>query len=216
MISVIIPTMWTPPTTKILLYRLCQEKFITQIVVIDNDKNNNPNYDILNHQKIQVETQIKNVFVNPAWNIGAQKCKNDIICIMNDDVILFDNPFEFVIKNMKYNTGVIGLNLQKDQPYLSIEPLENMKSVLAFGCVMFMKKENYFPIPDSLKVFYGDNYLFDKNKLQGNLNYVVNGVRNNKVFGLTSDSLFKLIGVHAHDMIKHEELIYNNIIQYQS
>jgi hypothetical protein len=91
-----------------------------------------------------------------------------------------------------------------------------MKSVFAFGCVMFMKIQNYFPIPDSLRFFYGDNYLFDKNKLQGNLNYVVNGVRNNKVFGHTSDTLFKLIGVHSQDMIKHEELIYNNIIQYQS
>lgn len=50
----------------------------------------------------------------------------------------------------------------------------------------FLFIKNYIIIPDSLKVFYGDNWLFDNNKIKGKINKKISGASFEGLISATS------------------------------
>lgn len=164
--SIIIPTMYKLPYIMDTLKDLVDIDCVDEIIVIENDE---CAFEKVKHEKIVYVKVFSNIYCNPAWNMGARMAKNEYICLLSDD-ILFD--FNFIFGNLKEselmdNIGILGLS---ENCYHEIENNDNTQIVgsmtrgYGFGSCMFMKKENYFHIPEDLKINFGDEWLYRKQK----------------------------------------------------
>lgn len=168
-ISVIIPTMWRASETEELLNKYENCSLIDEIIIIDNEPINKPKY-LDNISKLNYYTSGENNYVNPSWNIGVDKSKNEIVCISNDDILYDVNKtFKYVFDN-KYKLGVFGFNYDSLNESNSIsnlkmvDPIEEKYIGNHWGCLMFVKKSNWFDIPNNMKVWYGANWIAECNK----------------------------------------------------
>ncbi len=173
-VDIIIPTMWRKP--EITIYALRSYLSISEIkkiIIIDNDRNKRPKINILNSPKIKFLDFKKNIYVNPSWNKGVEEANNGLICLCNDDIIIdrliieVINLINFTDKNEIELIGIRG----KDHNGFMLSPFKIDKTKNLgiqcnglFGMAMFLKKENYKPIPDDLKVWFGDDYLVRNSK----------------------------------------------------
>ena len=75
-----------------------------------------------------------------------------------------------------------------------------------YGSAFFGRKENYFEIPEDMKIFYGDHFLFTRNIQKQNQNYLITNLKIKHLESLTSHSSKKLRNYFRHDRkvcIKH-------------
>ena len=169
MISFIIPTIWKAEEIykSIEQFKRLKHKN-AELIIIDNTHSDF--YD--NDPRITIVKCTNNIFVNPAWNIGVKLARNNYICLLNDDIYfnyvnLFNNFERFIDQNP--NLGLIGFNensrvrdnsniLNKDDDELILVDTTGIVP-FAYGCCMFLKKEDYFDIYEECKIFYGDTIL---------------------------------------------------------
>ena len=81
MISVIMPTMWKSHRTIALLESLDKTHEVSEIIIVDNNVSSRPN-GLKSHKFIFLNQQT-NIFVNPAWNLGVQKSKEDLEALIH-------------------------------------------------------------------------------------------------------------------------------------
>lgn len=172
MISVVMPTMWRNNKTIRLLDSLNSDPNISEIILIDNDVKSK-NVDLSKFSKVKYVPQAENIYVNPAWNLGVSLCKSEIICIANDDIYFNSNTVtQFVLDNTQ-DLGSFGLNMHTRNGSsignLSKKELRTRSEISSaivgsgFGMLMFVKKSNWKPIPEELKIWYGDNWIANTN-----------------------------------------------------
>ena len=95
MFSVVIPTLWKSDKIFKLLDDLENCPLINDIVLINNTPEFAP--DIEKYNKINLYTPKENLYVNPSWNLGVGLAKNELVCLINDDVNPpIDSLFNFV------------------------------------------------------------------------------------------------------------------------
>ena len=191
------PTMWrTPEITISALSNYLNINAIKKIIIIDNDRNRRPNANLLNSSKIQLLDFKKNIYVNPAWNIGVENANNSLMCICNDDIIIDKLIIETIYLldlSDRIGMNLIGVRGIDNHGFLfsqfSIDKTKNLglQSDGIFGIAMFIRKENYKPIPDDLKVWFGDDYLVRNSK---NV-YTIPANRFNICMASTINSLLK-------------------------
>jgi len=170
--SVIIPTMWRSNKTSKLLKDLYDSKYIHEILIIDNDVTAK-NIDLDQYKdKIKYYPQTKNIYVNPAWNLGVSLSQNDLLCICNDDINFdVDDYIQFILPNI-LKLGIFGANIR---PYHKVTQDLLYKinddritraalSTQGFGMLMFINKRNWIDIPTGLKIWFGDDWLTGKHK----------------------------------------------------
>lgn len=182
--SVIIPTMWFSDKIKENLHRLNECEEVYEIILIDNNISLTPKY-ISNYQKIKHLPQKENIYVNPAWNLGVQKAKCQNICISNDDVIFNVNVFNFIKNHI--NLGVYGMstnNYYCSDANLNYKVEEIKLRPWGWGCLFFIKKENWVPIHEDLKIACGDDWLIKHTK--GGAHQIVNLNLNDDRVSVTS------------------------------
>jgi glycosyltransferase involved in cell wall biosynthesis len=172
MITFIIPTLWRSDKIKdtIESIKLSDRKDL-ELIIIDNSNSDFKDKD----PRITVIKVKNNIFVNPAWNIGATLARNNYICLLNDDISLnvncLLNNFKELVKS-DLNFGMIGLykrnfNVEPNTYNSDFDKLQLVEldyRPFGFGCMMILKKENYVKIPDIFRVFFGDDYLYFYNK----------------------------------------------------
>jgi len=162
MFSVILPTIWVPDINKIdsSINKISENNLVSEILLINNAPhiysnryNDNP--------KVR-ELQFKNIYVNPAWNVGVSESKNDFICFVQDDLEFNPDIFDFMLKNLnRQDIKIVGMSkscysLDVDHTY-TLEKVDVRNK--GWGCIMFFKKSNYINIPNDLKIYFGDDYL---------------------------------------------------------
>jgi hypothetical protein len=117
----------------------------------------------------------ENLFVNKSWNIGVELAKNNIVCLLNDDIEI---NFQTIKNNLdainNLDFGIIGFDANKNLGTdfnTNVDVFEFKEAecrTLGFGCMMFIRKENYIKIDERLHIFFGDDILYwwnrDKNK----------------------------------------------------
>jgi hypothetical protein len=193
MFSVIIPTMWRYKPFVKFLNDLQQCPLVDHIDIIDNDNARRPRdlpYELdggylaqNGSPKILFWIPGRNIYVNPAWNAGVAGAKNDKICILNDDFLFDLRVFYRVDKLLDdLKAGVIG-TAPGDHPTLTGQPKlttgaidiipHTNQHLWGFGYAMFLHKRNWEPIPEDIKVFAGDNWIFDGCKQKGLTNYLI-------------------------------------------
>jgi hypothetical protein len=163
--SVIIPTLWKSNRIHQLLKDLISSEFVDEIILIDNAGKYFEYYEALDKVKlVQVE---ENIYVNPAWNLGIKIAKNDSIALINDDINFNTNIFGIITKDILLEFGVIGQSEFNYKGNNSDEPiLEKWTGKFrdwGWGCFIMFDKNNWINIPDDIKIWYGDDYIFTCN-----------------------------------------------------
>tara|TARA_B100001093_G_scaffold477588_1_gene505005 strand:+ start:1144 stop:1794 length:651 start_codon:yes stop_codon:yes gene_type:complete len=160
MYSVIIPTLWKSNRTLSLLENLNKCEFVTDIVLIDNTSSNKSIAQ--NLTKINYINPGKNLYVNPSWNLGVILAKEDNLIICNDDINFNPDLYFGVLSQINLQEkGVIGNSTKNYELTAPTNPQIYPKPGFewGWGCLMSTHKSNWVPIPNSLKVWFGDNFI---------------------------------------------------------
>lgn len=176
------PTIWIGQRYIEMLPLYEENPLIGEVIIIDNDTSNFDE-DVLKYSKVVYVPMQDNIYVNPAWNLGAKMAKYDILCFANDDISV---DLRFLDKALEYLTsenGMLGMyeRVFKDTKAESINQVKDLedRSIIRPAAKMdgryanffLTHKESYHHIPDELKIHYGDVYLFEKNIKMNKQNY---------------------------------------------
>ena len=163
MISFVIPTMWRNPSRLRDILHDYKRADIpnAEFILIDN------NHGCYLESEITILIPKENLGVNPSWNIGVELAKNNIVCLLNDDIEI---NFQTIKNNLdeinNLDFGIIGFDANKNLGTdfnTNVDKFEFKEAdcrTLGFGCMMFIRKENYLKIDERLKIFFGDDLLY--------------------------------------------------------
>jgi len=177
--SVIIPTMWRANEVLIpFLYKLCACESVGEIIIVNNDVSKTPNLEY--NSKLKLFNFDTNIYVNPAWNFGVTISQFDRLCIANDDISFDTQVFDILQDQLSESNGVFGLcpgDPIFNQPPVTTKTIDIIpwtgQNTHGFGCLMFVHKKSWYKIPVGLDIYYGDNYIFDKQLASGKTNYLI-------------------------------------------
>lgn len=191
MYSVIIPTMWKCARFNLgyTINELCKHPLVGEVIIIDNTDRVD---EIKVDPKIKHILEGKNTYVNPAWNKGVELAKYDKLLILNDDIWMDWKILDILEPYITPQNGLIGLdeqeyNIEHTGHEFGLEPISHRNG--GFGCAMFLHKENYTPIPNEMKIWGGDDWLFVKNRNRRKQNYKLVGYTIYGDISTTSDSV---------------------------
>lgn len=157
--SVIIPTLWRPATFIQLLQQLDVSDDVMEVVVVDNARDQRPALPVLS--KLRLIDPGENLYVNPSWNLGVSLAKSTSVCLCNDDVLIADNLLGFMrTQSLRMITGLDPWSYSQpidDPPTPSVKLGADI--IHNWGSVLFFRRDRYCPIPDSLKIWWGDAWL---------------------------------------------------------
>lgn len=179
MLTVIIPTLQKAQDILIkLINSLDCDKSVSEIIVIDNSLKGLEH----NSKKLKVIIPSENLFVNPSWNLGVKEAKNNIIALLNDDMAIPNDFCSDIVSKLTPDMGIIGMKKEFVHNIQQIEknPIKTQNLYLekisyrcdSFGIAMFFYKKNYVEIPNEIKIYYGDDWIFYHNKSN---NYTICG-----------------------------------------
>jgi len=142
---------------------------VGEIILINNNIQATPNHVALEDPKITIVNVPKNIYVNPAWNLGVTLSKFDKLCFLSDDVIVDLNAFTKADEFLTEDMGVIGIcqgHQEFGQPPVtdgSINIVEG-KGINPFGLgsLFFIHKNNWIEIPEEFRIWFGDEYVYRK------------------------------------------------------
>ena len=196
MVSVIIPSLLKSEYTGELLRGLNDCKMVKEIIFINNSLVESPLFK--NLAKLKVITPNQNLYVNASWNLGVRHSECDFIALCNDDINFEYEKIETILACLNKKNGIIGIS----EKCINSDPDHKITFEIAeyrnygYGALMFLHKSNYTPIPDELKIWCGDDYLFYR---QRGFNYKICGIKLITTMSTTS-------GLTQFDDIKQRDM----------
>jgi hypothetical protein len=179
-IDIVMPTMWMVEGIEQNLRSYLACDWVHRVIVIDNNPRMRPRSDVFDHEKMELVSYGRNIYVNPAWNEGYYRSQADVVCLLNDDIFVADGIWQLVSQTDFSEIDVIGVNLrgaadnhtitarEDDRDYITRLNYDRTKPIggqaWAFGICMFVKRSSYHVIPGLYKVWYGDDYLVQRNR----------------------------------------------------
>jgi hypothetical protein len=172
----------------------------------------------LSNPKISIVNFSENIYVNPAWNYGVSIAKNNKICLLNDD-ITFDIALFTKLNNLiTKNNGVFGLYPGDSNFYQEPNTTKNIdierqynSRCMGFGCLMFMHKDNWRNIPDALKIFYGDDFIFDYHeRVLNKPNFIIKNLDFYTPYSITSNDLSITNGFMEREGEAYKNIKFNS------
>ena len=181
MFSIIIPTLQQDNyVLNMLLYELLNSACVGEIIIINNACKEM----MFSDKKIRVINTDKNIYVNPAWKLGIRESRFEYIGLLNDDIIFPKNIFEQIYNFIKQDSGIglIGLDsinkTEKSEICGYPEDCEIKFSEVdvrgnCWGAAIFGRKSDFYEIPEDMKVWCGDDYLFYQSIKSGKRNFKI-------------------------------------------
>ena len=236
MISVVIPTV--QKKLKVLyelLVSLSSDSVVDEILLINNKPEQKIEFEL---NKLKIYTPKTNLYVNQSWNLGVSMAKNDNFVLMNDDLLVCQDLCKMVVESEVFNskdTGLIGVSPAFINQFLNVDIIEKpivqegmsikfsrtdkFLSTGDWGIAIFGKKENYYVIPDDLKIIYGDNYLLYENLKNRKINYEIKNIPFNHIHSSSSASP-EFASIVASDINNSKKYFssnpsFNNSIDYK-
>lgn len=190
--SVILPTLQRSSALGALLELYCAHPLVAEVVLI----NNAPDALTVHHPKVRVLNQESNLFVNPSWNLGAREAQCQYLIISNDDIAFSPRVIDAAARALRLPIGIIGPDPSAFTRFDSPPRFSPAyRRTWGFGTLMFMRTRRYTPIPEGLRIWYGDDYLFNH---QTHRNLYIRGARIETCMSTTS-------GDSSFDSIKHRD-----------
>jgi glycosyltransferase involved in cell wall biosynthesis len=211
--SVIVPTMWRVPEQFVAFVdALCQHARVGEVIIINNDAAQTPS-NLPTSSKIRMLDYGRNIYVNPAWNVGVAESRFDKLCIVNDDVVFCLEVLERLDSLLTPEAGVFGLCpgvADFAQPSVTTGTIDIIpwtgQHTYGFGCLMFLHKKSWQAIPPGLDIYYGDNYIFDLQLARRKTNYLItNMIFKSQFAATTSDTTI------TNGFLERETVVYNRI-----
>jgi hypothetical protein len=165
--SIVMPTLWKSNRTKKLIKDLNDCQYVDEIIIIDNTGTEERDILPTIYPKLRMISKGENIYVNPAWNWGIELAKNDLIALVNDDINFNSDIFGQLTKEVFSEFGIIGQSEQNykgnntDEPI--IEKWTGSVRDWGWGCLIMFDKKDWIDIPDDIKIWYGDDYIFKCN-----------------------------------------------------
>ena len=159
--SVIIPTLQRSDELHPLVEQCAAHPLVLEVLVI----NNAPEPLHWASPKVRVLQQAENIYVNPAWNLGAREARGKYLAILNDDVLFDPALFDLAAKWLRRpGVGIVGPNGSCfNRPTMGdVKVRPTYARPMGFGTAMFMRRAFYVPIPETMRIFHGDDWLFEK------------------------------------------------------
>ncbi|MGY5318351.1 glycosyltransferase family 2 protein [Neomicrococcus lactis] len=156
--SVVIPTLQKSPDLNPLVEQCASHPLVAEVLVINNAPQS-LNWD---SPKVRVLQQDGNIYVNPAWNLGAREAQSRFLAIINDDVRFSDEVFDQAARVLdRGRFSMIGPSESCLNEHVGkkIGHRRGSLSTVPFGTLMFLRKDDYVPIPDDLLIWGGDHWL---------------------------------------------------------
>ena len=200
MITVIIPTLWQCDRLVTTLQELSECPEVGEVLLFDNTANKKR----ISLPKLQHILEGRNTYVGAPWNKGAAMAKYDHLLVLNDDTWMDWSYLAQISEQITDSRGMLGIaqkNYQlKEAAQLQFLPVTNRPN--AFACLFFIHKSSWTPIPDEIKIWATDCWLFTKNQQAGRSNYYIQGL---PVIGYVS----KTVG----HLKQHDSDEFNRIIK---
>jgi hypothetical protein len=179
MYSVIIPTLWVPDFIKFkkLINEVNDHPLVKEILLIDNapDFDENVKSFILDDIDKLIHFRMdKNIYVNPAWNLGVKNSTATFIILLNDDFFTDVGVNKLIdLHNVHPNKdeALYGISDECYSNYYATpeEYIFNESPVIdidgsklggtGWACFVILPKKNYPVIPNELKIWFGDNII---------------------------------------------------------
>ena len=184
--SVIVPTMWRcKDVFSKALQSYIDHDLVDEIIIINNDKKETPNWLGLDHPKIKMLNQLENIYCNPAWNLGAEVAVNNKLCFVNDDIEFDTKLFDKIHSRVIPELGVHGMVTGEEKfghPLSTDYSIDFTKwywgdNIHGFGQLFFVHKDNWIPVPEGLDLYYGDDMIFHQHLHRGLDNYLIYNLR---------------------------------------
>ena len=159
-----------------------QAHFNFKVTIIDQDSTEEGNREFLesiNDSRFEIIFNENNEPVNKMWNWFANTYDEDLLCFLNNDVRI---PKNFILDTIEtfHKEEEVGIAVHAtNHPHYS-----HVKSKLMYAIVPKLKymqgwdytirKECFTQIPEELKIYCGDDFLFHQTYLKGfDLAYIV-------------------------------------------
>lgn len=159
--TIVVPTMWRAEGVHSTIRQVLQKPLLS-LVLIDNK-------DIglhVNHPSIQWIKPNSNLMVNRSWNLGVAFAKDSIVCLLNDDIevnlsVLADHVETWFedpgLGMVVFNATCVDGRLNQDTDVLTLNRTDQFG--YGYGCLMVFRKFHWSPVPSSLQVFCGDDWI---------------------------------------------------------
>ena len=159
-ISVVIPTIWRGNNLAEFLSRLENSNRVGEVIIIDNSPSEK-NIDLSIFTKVRHVKMDENIYVNPSWNLGTELANYDIVALGQDDILLQLDFLEDIIIS---DSTIIGISesCYKDDCRYEPKLIDALDRNWGFGTFILYNKKSYHTIPNELKIWYGDDFLFKK------------------------------------------------------
>lgn len=180
-LSVVIPTLQKKVELLVnLIKMLDKDDSVSEIILIDNSCKGFSS----ESSKLRVIVPKENLYVNPSWNLGVKEAKEDIVALLNDDISISNNFCTKVVNQMTPDMGCVGYSVDHIQEIQGKMPVPEDTDLWLektptrcnpWGIAIFFYKTSYTPIPEELKIFCGDDWIFLQNKKNNKSNYNICG-----------------------------------------
>lgn len=176
-IDIVIPTMWRHNQFTDYLKRYQTYDNINHIYLIDNDHTRCPKDLSITDNTTRVWYG-RNIYVNPAWNEGYYRSRADILCLLNDDIWVESEIFDYMAELDFTDIDLIGVHLRGSvDNYHIVEHPDRREELIklnvnktqpiggqsyAFGVCMFIPRNRYRVIPSLYQIWFGDDYLIQR------------------------------------------------------
>ncbi|MHA6508225.1 glycosyltransferase [Tessaracoccus sp. Y1736] len=160
--SVIIPTLQRSQDLARLVEVCAHHDLVHEIVLINNAQEP---LNVPASPKVRVLNQMRNIYVNPAWNLGVRESTAEWVAILNDDIRFEPDVFTYVAGVLRKGWfGIIGPDKtcfvdDGDRP-ISHRLATPDTITFGFGAFMCMRRADYVPIPEEMIIWGGDDWLF--------------------------------------------------------
>lgn len=178
--TVVIPTLMKAPwhlqkNLEVLSEQDCN------IILIDNTSTNICKKFENMSPRLKINYFPSNIGVNKAWNLGAAAASTEFLLVLNDDCLVWNRCIEKCEQVFQDKSiGILTFRTLTDikpEIYYSLyknqfedsrfETLAPGQKTHTVGWFMFMRTKDYEQIPVELRIFYGDNYLYQFMRKKG-------------------------------------------------
>ena len=187
MYAAIVPTLQRTTLLHKLLDDLAAHELVDEVLVVNNAPQSLEHGSV----KIRVVAPGRNIYVNPAWNLGVSETTSRRLGIINDDVALPAGLLESAAERLDKGAGIIGAHLscfsrEGVDPGTPVRFRPAWWRTRAFGTFMLMDRASWVPIPEDLQIYFGDDFLFRRQTMT---NFTFSGVRLGRHTGTTASSV---------------------------
>jgi len=180
MLSIIMPVynQWNFTRNILNAFYIFDPWYDWELIIISDGSTDETNFFLkqINHKNIRVVIQ-DNIGVNATWNKGILLAQYEYVCVINNDIEFLDDTFTQLINwfwdNSVYITTALELRWTfKKREWELIWPHHYSKKYSIWWACWMIKKSQWgllWPIPETMKIFCWDNYLYWKAKKCGGI-----------------------------------------------